>query len=602
MANYQLSKTGAEIDAALDLAIEHETSKADVAGNLPAGEALHAQNADFASQIETDREIDDADEACPPTVFGTVGGDAEVQSGLMKFEELRGNTIKWNQLCKDPTFATASMWDVPSSMTIQNNKITMPGAGNSSTAFSMSNPNGNNFKGVNGHIYIFSAIVTSSAQTTGSQFRVFTGSEWGYPSAPTIPAGTSRVSVKWTFNKTSSQACRLYFYSNLSGISGCLPEGETMEMENLQVFDLTEMFGAGKEPSSSAEFFALFPKSLYAYNAGTLLSSKAASLISRGKNQCPGLDEYFRVIPGETYEVSGISAGGYLQEYDGNKTLIKTSSEITSATDITLDGRTVFCKLQATTYTIPFCYILWSTPNEAPEAYSATTVTLPNLELRSVPDFANNATICDVAYQAGGGTRKVGIVDLGTLDWQYSSQNGRFYVSFSGIKYKSTDEKTNMLCGKYDTSTYSANEDKTISGASSVSVLYVKDSAYSDAATFKAAMDGVMLVYELKNETDITTTENPGWDEYISVDNFGTLQFTQEPAQDIPVPQAYFIRYTVNPTEFLDTLGENAGWDADNVALRSDIVVPDAPTTDGTYTLKVTVSGGTPTYSWVSDS
>lgn len=30
--------------------------------------------------------------------------------------------------------------------------------------------------------------------------------------------------------------------------------------------------------------------------------------------------------------------------------------------------------------------------------------------------------------------------------------------------------------------------------------------------------------------------------------------------------------------------------------------MPEAPTTDGTYTLKVTVSDGTPTYSWVADN
>lgn len=38
------------------------------------------------------------------------------------------------------------------------------------------------------------------------------------------------------------------------------------------------------------------------------------------------------------------------------------------------------------------------------------------------------------------------------------------------------------------------------------------------------------------------------------------------------------------------------------IARLSDIVVPAAPAADGTYTLKVTVSDGTPTYSWVLDN
>jgi hypothetical protein len=38
------------------------------------------------------------------------------------------------------------------------------------------------------------------------------------------------------------------------------------------------------------------------------------------------------------------------------------------------------------------------------------------------------------------------------------------------------------------------------------------------------------------------------------------------------------------------------------IARLSDIVVPAAPAVDGTYTLKVTVSNGVPTYSWVLDN
>ena len=41
-----------------------------------------------------------------------------------------------------------------------------------------------------------------------------------------------------------------------------------------------------------------------------------------------------------------------------------------------------------------------------------------------------------------------------------------------------------------------------------------------------------------------------------------------------------------------------------NKQLTDEIVtkIPDAPTTDGTYNLRVTVVNGTPTYSWVSTS
>ena len=60
--------------------------------------ALVAREAIEADQLASDRQIENADEACPPIVFGPIGGTAEVQDGYSKFEELRGNTICWNQL------------------------------------------------------------------------------------------------------------------------------------------------------------------------------------------------------------------------------------------------------------------------------------------------------------------------------------------------------------------------------------------------------------------------------------------------------------------------------------------------------------------------
>ena len=256
-----------------------------------------------------------------------------------------GNTMRWCQLCVDPTFATPSMWDIPASMTLANNKITMQGMPGSSVAFSMNRPSGNKFNGINGHIYLFSAIVTSSAQTTSSQFRVFTGSEWGYPSAPTIPAGTSRVLVKWTYNKTSSASCSLNFYSNLSGVSGGLPEGETMTMENLMVFDLTYIFGAGNEPSTEAEFIRRLKKIVYPYSPGEILSIEQASAYLYGLNiwdeewEVGSIDgstgendnsvaslirskNYTIVTSGETYYASIAEKNTRIFYYDGNKAFL----------------------------------------------------------------------------------------------------------------------------------------------------------------------------------------------------------------------------------------------------------------------------------------
>lgn len=421
---------GDAIDALIDALVDGVMA---VAEANYAESATYAQQADLANQINTDREIEDADTACPPVVFGTVGGNSEVTSGLMKFTELRGHTIKSNQ---------------------------------------------------------------------------------------------------------------------------------------------------------------------------SLLSSKSSSVDFIKRNQCPALDTFFNVLPNTEYEVSGITAGGYLQEYDADKNLIQTSSEITTTTDITITAQTVYAKIQATTYTNVLCYIKWETPNLPYVPYSKQTITLPNIELRSA------GSTYDVLYQQGGGKRRIGSIDLGSLTWYYlDTADHEAMYSFglqSLAKLPASDSTAaNILCVPFTTVTrnqqYNHSSDFIIAMNDGGTLFVYSTTMGTSDADFKTAMDGVTLYYELATETDITLEENPGWTEYAEIDNFGTVKFNQDPAQTVPVPQAYFVRYTVNLVEFLDSVGERAGFDASKIALLEDIVVPDTPTTDGTYTLKVTVSSGTPTYTWVAD-
>ena len=107
-------------------------------------------------------------------------------------------------------------------------------------------------------------------------------------------------------------------------------------------------------------------------------------------------------------------------------------------------------------------------------------------------------------------TQKVGRVDLGKLDWSYSSEYKRF--STSGITdYKKKDSSTNtwvadaFLKGYSTTSgnnTASDSYNKSIGFNGTSNMFFVKNTSYTDATTFKNAMQGVYLYYEL--ETPIT--------------------------------------------------------------------------------------------------
>ena len=468
------------IDALIDALVDGVVA---VAEATYAESATYAQQADFANQINTDREIEDADTACPPVVFGTVGGNAEVQSGLNKFSELRGHTIKWNQLVQNGNFDGTTRWS--------GNTATISASDNVLTAVQTDVAN------------YFGIITAISSIPTNHKILVSFEAKADEETNIRIryPASVSPQSLTTSFK-------RFGFFAN-SGSTGFPNDGQlylqvyntssinTAYFKNVQLFDLTDIYGAGNEPSTLAEFVRDFFLPFYGYSVRTPLSSKSSSVDFVKRNQCPALDTFFNVLPNTEYEVSGITAGGYLQEFDGNKTLIKTSSEITSTTDITLTAQTVYAKIQATTYTDVLCYIKWETPNQPYVPYSKQTITLPNIELRSVGD------VYDVAYQTGGGKRRIG-----------------------ERAYQSGDEND------------------------------------PDVMT-----DGTTTLYVLETETDITLEENPGWTEYAEIDNFGTVKFNQDPAQTIPVPQAYFVRYTVNLVEFLDSLYVHCGGDVTKLAL-----------------------------------
>lgn len=51
-----------------------------------------------------------------------------------------------------------------------------------------------------------------------------------------------------------------------------------------QVYDLTQMFGAGNEPSTTEEFEAMFPEDYYPYNEGELMSMSVNNVVEVGKN------------------------------------------------------------------------------------------------------------------------------------------------------------------------------------------------------------------------------------------------------------------------------------------------------------------------------
>lgn len=95
--------------------------------------------------------------------------------------------------------------------------------------------------------------------------------------------------------------------------------------------------------------------------------------------------------------------------------------------------------------------------------------------------------------------KNMGCVDLGTLTWTYTS-DGRFTTTISDARHYNSNEKANMYVDGYAVVARDnlGTNDRVIS-LSYVNGNYIniRDARYSSAQSFKQAMNGVKLAYEL---------------------------------------------------------------------------------------------------------
>ena len=173
-------------------------------------------------------------------------------------------------------------------------------------------------------------------------------------------------------------------------------------------------------------------------------------------------------------------------------------------------------------------------------------------------------------FTTGVLTVTYGIVDLGTLTWvrNAAATNPVFYATVTGIKpsAKLVSEIYNYR-GAFGALTTFADfaQNGDIASSTEIERIYVRAVSYTDAASFKSAMSGVQLAYELAT------------------------------------PQTF----QLTPQEIKTLYGKNNIWaDTGNVdlvyrAAPADIPLP--PTEDGVYILKATVADGAPVIEWASN-
>lgn len=164
-------------------------------------------------------------------------------------------------------------------------------------------------------------------------------------------------------------------------------------------------------------------------------------------------------------------------------------------------------------------------------------------------------TVCnEIDFERKVYVQRVGSMDLGTLEWVRFS-NGRMQAFTLHHTHANGpyDSVTNCTCSKYVATSAAIIEssspvDKTVALGENSNTFAVYDSDYTDADTFKSAMAGQTLYYELAEPIEVDLSDMLPDDHYIEVEAGGTVTFKQASTQ-LPVPSS--VTYQISTSEVI---------------------------------------------------
>ena len=299
----------------------------------------------------------------------------------------------------------------------------------------------------------------------------------------------------------------------------------------LDIHDLTKMFGVkvANTITSIEQFNELKPMNIadeFAYNTGNLVDMRVNEIKSVGNNAYDYRKGYARVVGGKEYFLDGEIQNNpqFSTTIDGEREDLEfyaqESMSFPNDGYLWVEGSNI-CVCLRHSYDKPI------TPYEEDSADLSWIYSIKDNDGNLL--FPNGLRSAGTAFdeirynrttKKWEAVKRIGEVDLGSLEWSfYSNYNSfattQFYplpkVCFKGVcnKYpflgKIYDKDTDKVCG------YIFN-----------TCINVRDSSYTDAASFKQAMQeqGVKLYYELAEPIEVELDENINLD-YLVWD-FGT--------------------------------------------------------------------------------
>ena len=253
--------------------------------------------------------------------FRQAGGGV-IEDGVAVIDKVKGKSIVWNQKVKNATFINTSEWDATySTFSVSGGIASVTASADGDNYTQQLVPMVVSHK----YLYIFMAA-TDTANKNLECAYIF------YGEASDVKVIKAKDDTNWhTYNAIVTCVSNT---RNIVRIE--VTKVGTSQFKNVSLIDLTQMFGAGNEPSTYEEFLQRKPfvEDEFAYNEGEIINNKVEKVVTTGRN-----------LWDEEWE-----SGGY-NVNTGEKT--EMSNRIRSASFIPCSGNTTYYfKSPATMYAL----------------------------------------------------------------------------------------------------------------------------------------------------------------------------------------------------------------------------------------------------------
>lgn len=490
------------IKAEADLKLTELSGKID---GLPIGDKFNSKGRYPSMTAGFANNLVGRGESTPEMFSFRASGGRSINDGAARIKTLRGNAVVWNQLFQPRT----------DDQSYNGNGVHF--TDNRDGSYTISTDEGGATQRVN-----LAISITSPMNYAGHKLLI-TGCEGAKDGFGFWDSWSNSIGTIFTNNTIITAKG-----NGSTAFSVVIVEGHIVSQTTWKprVIDLTKMFGQGNEPTSVEEFNAMLPLNvdLTAYNEGEVIPFNGIAIKSVGDNawdeewESGNFDNgmpipdstrirsknFIKVLPDQIYNSTKLILVFY---YDDNFSY----SGLEYDTQFTIPSNVAYIKFSyggsmspISTYQNDICISLAHSGYKEGQ-YSPYTYNIRNIDARILEMFPDGMQKWDKAYNKNGKgyvVKGTGVVDLGSLNYA-AGTTGSFYCEVPPSAMKDARYSDNLLCGKYATwsgeKALASLPDKSLMlyNGASYPLLGIRDSAYTDATSFKAAMQGVMLYYEL---------------------------------------------------------------------------------------------------------